>query len=493
MIRLVQRNLIIPRGDTGTFSVPALSSYQNGEIAVFSIINPMTQAKIYEKIIEITEETFSVRFEHEDTVNLPVGKFLWDIKIYQNPVIVEGELLDGTEVDSYYAAFNMPSCEIRQTGDNLLTADDAPGATLTPQQINAINVALTALTAAVQETESNVEHYPKIINNEWNVWDATQNEYIPTGVQANGIVPSLGIGTVQDGAVAAASITGTPENPVLNLTLPNAHVPTKVSQLVNDAGYLTEHQDISGKLDVSLKGAANGLAELNENGKVPSSQLPSYVDDILEYDSFSNFPVTGEEGKIYVAKDTNLTYRWSGSDYIEINSSLALGETSSTAYRGDRGKIAYDHASAKGTAFANGLYKITTNSEGHVTAANAVEKSDITGLGIASENIIAIQETQPTDTNNKIWVTDSSLSVQVPTMSDLPTKVSDLINDSDYYHKPATGIPASDLAENSINTAIFYGLAKIAGDTTQAASSNPVGTYTEQAKIAIKTMLGISV
>ena len=80
------------------------------------------------------------------------------------------------------------------------------------------------------------------------------------------------------------------------------------------------------------------------DGKVPASQLPSYVDDVLEYANSAAFPVTGESGKIYVAQDTNKTYRWSGSAYVEISASLALGETSSTAYRGDRGKTAYDHS-----------------------------------------------------------------------------------------------------------------------------------------------------
>ena len=85
-----------------------------------------------------------------------------------------------------------------------------------------------------------------------------------------------------------------------------------------------------------------------ENGKVPSSQLPSYVDDVLEFANLSSFPATGESGKIYIAIDTNLTYRWGGSSYVVMSSSLALGETSSTAYRGDRGKIAYDHSQATG-------------------------------------------------------------------------------------------------------------------------------------------------
>lgn len=87
-------------------------------------------------------------------------------------------------------------------------------------------------------------------------------------------------------------------------------------------------------------------------------------------------------GKIYVNKYNNKTYRWSGSDLVVISETIALGETSGTAYRGDRGKTAYDHAVAKGSAFASGLYKITTNAQGHVTAATAVAKGDITALGI---------------------------------------------------------------------------------------------------------------
>lgn len=88
----------------------------------------------------------------------------------------------------------------------------------------------------------------------------------------------------------------------------------------------------------SQKGKANGVASLDANGKVPSTQLPSYVDDVLEYSAKSSFPTTGETGKIYVDTTTNKTYRWSGSAYIEISASLALGETSSTAYAGDKGK-----------------------------------------------------------------------------------------------------------------------------------------------------------
>lgn len=102
-------------------------------------------------------------------------------------------------------------------------------------------------------------------------------------------------------------------------------LPTKLSQLFNDDNYV---QTIS--------------------GKIPSEFLPAYVDDVLEVNTYSALPRPGESGKIYVTLDTNLTYRWAGSDYTEISKSLALGETEYTAYRGDRGKTAYEHSQATG-------------------------------------------------------------------------------------------------------------------------------------------------
>lgn len=118
-----------------------------------------------------------------------------------------------------------------------------------------------------------------------------------------------------------SAISGTSENPVQNKVIKTA---------------------LDGKIDVADVGTANGVAELDSNGKIPNSQLPSYVDDVVEYATAGDFPETGETGKIYVATSTNLAYRWGGSDYVEISPSIALGETSATAYRGDRGKTAYD-------------------------------------------------------------------------------------------------------------------------------------------------------
>lgn len=208
-------------------------------------------------------------------------------------------------------------------------------------------------------------------------------------------------------------------------------------------------------------GAANGVATLGTDGKVPTAQLPSFVDDIKEYsEEVSGVTVTnstapkngaggvvydktnkvflrkiqtgsatagnlkktyytkwddgenmtsgmfGEEtsagvkpvtNKIYYFTGLNKDYRWSGSALVEISPSLALGTTSSTAFRGDYGNTAYQHATKKGAAFGAGLYKITTNSEGHVTVATAVTKSDITNLGIPGSDT---KYTLPTATSS---------------------------------------------------------------------------------------------
>ena len=145
-----------------------------------------------------------------------------------------------------------------------------------------------------------------------------------------------------------------------------------------------------GAIASTLKGSINGVAELDAAGKVPSSQLPSFVDDVIEVADYDHLPITGESGKIYVTLDTNKTYRWTGSGYAEISESLALGETSATAYRGDRGKTAYDHAieTKLSTATASGLYKVAATAQGHISSLTAVEKSDITALGIPGQDTI---------------------------------------------------------------------------------------------------------
>ena len=138
------------------------------------------------------------------------------------------------------------------------------------------------------------------------------------------------------------------------------------------------------KSGTALTAVKGNFAELDTNGKIISSQLPSYVDDVLEYVNLAAFPSTGETGKIYIAQDSNKTYRWSGTAYVEISASLALGETSSTAYRGDRGKIAYDHSQSEHQAIINGT--------GFVKANGKTLSYDNNSYSLASHNHSGVYE-----------------------------------------------------------------------------------------------------
>lgn len=353
MIRLIQRKLIIPRGDTGSFSIPTIAAASQADVAVFTIFDCLTRTKAFQKTVVPQDSILTIEFTHNDTVNLAPGRYVWDIKFYKNPIYSDGELVNGEEIDSYYAGYSLPGCEIRETGDDYLISPDAPSGTLTPEQLDIISAALSDLATAVQQTETNVSHYPQIRDEEWYVWSAEANDYVATGVSANGIVgngiesavvnndytltlnftdgtsytsgsirgavgngiedvvlnndytltitftdgtsyttpsirgmvgatPQFSIGTVQEGASAAVTITGTAEAPVLNLTLPNANVPTKVSELENDANYAVDanyvHTDNNYTTEekTKLSGIAAG-AEVNVNADWNATEGDAFI------------------------------------------------------------------------------------------------------------------------------------------------------------------------------------------------------------------------
>lgn len=118
------------------------------------------------------------------------------------------------------------------------------------------------------------------------------------------------------------------------------------------------------------------------NGVIPASQLPSYVDDVLDFASINDFPAIGDAGKIYIDDSTNKTYRWGGSSYVEISDGgVALGETASTAYRGDRGKIAYDHSQTQGNPHNTIASEIILN---NVSFANTSKIANGDNLSVAA-------------------------------------------------------------------------------------------------------------
>lgn len=155
----------------------------------------------------------------------------------------------------------------------------------------------------------------------------------------------------------------------------------------------------------AMKGVTNGLATLDSNGKVPSSQLPSYVDDVIEgYYYNSKFykessyttEIDGESGKIYTDLGNNKTYRWSGTTYTEISASLALGETSSTAYPGNKGAANASNITHLQGYFDNGkaIYAIN-DASGHKITDTYATKSALsttnTNVSTNASNITTLQ------------------------------------------------------------------------------------------------------
>ena len=238
------------------------------------------------------------------------------------------------------------------------------------------------------------------------------------------------------------------------LYVPTTTVPTKVSELQNDAGFMTDYTEtdptvpshvksitaeniaswnakvdqeagkslvsdseiarlagvtnyddtaISGRVKAledagyipsTEKGVNNGVATLGSDGKIPSAQLPSYVDDVEEYDAKASFPTTGESGKIYIDKATNITYRWSGSDYVAIGSDLALGETASTAYAGNKGKANAEAISALQTT----VNALPTSFAPANAQANVIETIKVN--------------------NTALTPTEKAVNISVPTVTD---------------------------------------------------------------------------
>ena len=219
--------------------------------------------------------------------------------------------------------------------------------------------------------------------------NSVNTTYNPATTSANGLMTSTMVSTLNTVNTNLSNHTANTGNPhsVTKSQIGLGKVENKTPEEIR-SGLSSSHVTTAlgyTPLNSALKGAKSGLAELDANGYVPSSQLPSYVDDVLEYSAKSSFPTTGATGKIYVDLFNGKTYRWSGSTYVEISESLALGETSSTAYRGDYGKTAYNHSQITGAnphAITPALIKALP-SDGTAVKATA----DANGQTIASTYI----------------------------------------------------------------------------------------------------------
>lgn len=225
-------------------------------------------------------------------------------------------------------------------------------------------------------------------------WTLDNNQYI-TGNQSitfSGDVSGSGTTsvalTLANSGVAAGTYGSTTAIPQFTVDVKGriTSVSTVAVSVTGALGYTPE--------STNNRGVAGGYATLDGAGKVPSAQLPSYVDDVLEFAALAIFPVTGETGKIYVALDTNKTYRWSGSVYIEISpspgSTDSLVEGSTNLYYTDlraRSSLSFA-AGSGGYNSVTGTITIPTNTNqltngaGFITANQLITVTgDAVGTG----------------------------------------------------------------------------------------------------------------
>lgn len=120
MIRLIGSRIIVPQGDTGIFMLPLKDMPTGEDVAVFSVKDIMTKETVIEKNVAITGAYFAVELKNQDTKNLSAGKYIWDIKMYHNPVYDDdGIIIDAMEINSYYSAFKQPLFIIKEVAKDV--------------------------------------------------------------------------------------------------------------------------------------------------------------------------------------------------------------------------------------------------------------------------------------------------------------------------------------------------------------------------------------
>lgn len=294
-----------------------------------------------------------------------------------------------------------------------------------------LDATTASFTTALKSKLDNVAAGAEVnVQADWSISDTSSDAYIknkPTKLPADGgNAATVGGHTVGVNVPANAKFTDTTYSAAGtslglvktggDVTIDNGVITVKDNSHAHSIENVTDLQAaLDAKIAATTKGSANGVAELDSTGKVPASQLPSFVDDVVEgylnagklyKESTHISAIEGETGKIYVDLHTQKIYRWSGSAFVVISDTIALGETSTTAYRGDRGKTAYDHSQLK---------HAPSTAERNVIVAVNVNGSD----------------TMP-DSNRKVNLT-------------VPTKVSDLQNDSKFITNSANTASATKL------------------------------------------------
>ena len=445
MIRLIQRKLIIPRGDTGSFTIPTIAAATQADVAVFTIFDCLTHTRLFQKVMQPNDNTFTVEFTHNETVNLKPGRYVWDIKFYKNPQYADGKLIDGDEIDSYYAGFDLPFCEIRETGDDFLVSPDAATGKLAPEQLDIISAALAEMREAVEETQSNVEHYPYVgENNHWYLWDVELGEFVDTGVRA------LGEGVPAGGTTGQALIKASDDDydaewghdaskadktdTVLETTLSRGREEgstvgeasfafgkgVKATAPASHAeGQLTKAQNIAAHVE-GQSGTASGLAAHAEGGGTTASASFSHAEG---HGTIASSMKQHAQGKYNIADSSNVYADIVGNGTADNarSNAFALTWTGDGKYAGDV-YVSSNVDSSGGTKLLRETV-IAASEEATATAAHAIgDKFMLNGQLYKATSEIAIGDTIITDgvdANCEI----TTMTEEIPDVSIFATKV----------------------------------------------------------------------
>jgi len=260
-----------------------------------------------------------------------------------------------------------------------------------------------------------------------------------TEIVANAVTVGGSSGGSSGGTADYPSFTGN-ANKVLAVkaTEDGVEWTTALTQVYVDTQDSLLQDQINSKADAMATSQSLALKADLISGLIPASQLPSYVDDVLSFPDLVSFPSLGEDGKIYIAEDVNKTYRWGGSSYVEIGGGgVALGETSSTAYRGDNGKIAYDHSLSQGNPHNTTTSDINEGTKLFFTESR-VNQTVLTGLD--------------TSTATPALATDQLLAAIGKLQAQLNASV---FNWVDVTTIAGTAMPSSGITLDLANTKIF--------------------------------------
>ena len=505
MIRVIQRRLIIPRGDTGVFTIPAMTQAE-GAIGVFTIFDPITNTRIFQKQVEIEGENFNISFSHADTVNLQAGNYLWDIKFYKNPILADNKVIDGEEINSYYAAFQAPKCEIRETGDDFLMIEGQPA------KIEDLNIILAATEAAnaakVAATEKAEEVAARL---------AEMVAAIPTKVSElendSGYLQQETDPTVPAWAKAQTKPTYTAQE--VGALPDNTFIPSKVSDLTDDSGHYVKpasgipasdleetYVKFNNYATTSTAGVVKvgGLGIKIRDGEI---QLSPASDRQIKTNSGDNSPIVAAKGNqvafyglANAAGDTtqsqssNSIGQYTDAAKAAIQQMLDVPSTADiptniSDLANDAGYLT-EHQDISGKANIADLATVATSGDyddllNKPTIPEVpVQDVQINGNSILENRIANIQTTSTIIQNSEMLITSGGVN---QALNAILSVNSDQIKAGMNSKRP--------ISPNKQHESTFYGLAKAAGDTTQSQSNNAVGTYTDDAKTAIQAMLDV--